>query len=170
MRKMKGKKKQNKNKGVYLLILLLVIILMIYITSLSTTPKPYLYIKLVNTSNQTYTLDNFKGHPIFMEYFATWCPHCKNMLPIMRELYNEYGSSIVFISISQEDIPILEQYVKDNNITWLVLHDNGTLANSLNINGVPTFIFIDKNGNIVKKIIGETSIDELRNALNSLLQ
>ncbi|MGB9729585.1 MAG: TlpA family protein disulfide reductase [Thermoprotei archaeon] len=55
-------------------------------------------------SGKTYTLDNFKDHVIFMEYFATWCLHCKNMLPIVHELYNKYNSSIIFISVSQENI------------------------------------------------------------------
>ncbi|HLI46770.1 MAG TPA: TlpA disulfide reductase family protein [Geobacterales bacterium] len=125
-------------------------------------------------TGSTARLSDFKGNVIFLEFAVEWCPHCRNMVGTISQLYNNFhNKGVVFITImlsANTDINKTAQFIKQYGITWLSLYDiNGEAQTKYNIQYTPTFIIIDKNFNISYKTEGETSYDTLANQLSKLL-
>jgi thiol-disulfide isomerase/thioredoxin len=108
---------------------------------------------LENTSGKTFNLEDFRNKVVYLDLWASWCIPCIEEIPFLKDLYNKYKDDdrIVFISIA-----VLDRYNDWKKILevekpgWLQLFDKeGTVAKAYNINAVPQFILIDKQGKFV---------------------
>ena len=109
--------------------------------------------KLKDLSQNTVTLSEYKGkQPVVLFFWATWCPYCRRELGTLKEKYPYFakkGLELLVINIG-ESRQRVESFVKANGLNLKVLLDEkGDVANSFAIFGVPTYIFIDKNGDVV---------------------
>jgi peroxiredoxin len=93
-----------------------------------------------------------KKEPVLLVFFATWCPPCRNEVPKLIELEQQYGSrglKIIALSVDDSRDPV-ENFVKEKGISYTVWHDDGGKAsNQYGVLGIPTNILIDKKGVIV---------------------
>lgn len=112
-------------------------------------------------SGKDVKLSDFKGRPVVVNFFASWCPPCKAELPDFEKMYKEYGKSgVVFMMVDltdgqRETKAIAQQFVKSNNYTFPVYYDiKSDAADTYNISSIPDTLFIDKDGNIVKSYVG----------------
>jgi cytochrome c biogenesis protein CcmG, thiol:disulfide interchange protein DsbE len=97
-------------------------------------------------------LRQFAGRPIFMNFFATWCPPCKLELPNIVKHYPEYKKNVVFLGFDQEESPdLVKPFLKQFGISYTVGIDQGQVAASYGVAALPQSVFIDKNG-IVRAI------------------
>ena len=70
----------------------------------STTAIPADFnLMLMDEDGQTILLEDFKGKPIFMNMWATWCPPCIAEMPNINKLYKEIGSQVNFVMIALDD-------------------------------------------------------------------
>lgn len=92
----------------------------------------------------------FKGDkPMLVDFYATWCPPCKQIAPILEELAKEYEGKIDFYKIDVDQ--------------------EGELAAAYNIRSIPTLFFIPKEGD-PETVLGALSKEEFVVKLNELLQ
>ncbi len=130
-------------------------------------------VPLIGTDGRIYTLSNFTGKVTLIEFMATWCPHCKNMIPVMKQVYSEFKDKINIISIgpdASDNLNTLREYKNEYNITWIILWDKGgVLASKVNLQAYPTFMILGKNGQILWSKVGEISTDSLRTTIMSYL-
>jgi peroxiredoxin len=104
------------------------------------------------------SLIDFRGKVVLLNIWATWCPPCVQEMPSMEALYetvNEEDFEIIAISIDAQGagaiIPFMEKY----QLKFLVLTDpKGTIQNLYGTTGIPVSFIIDKEGIVVKGIIG----------------
>lgn len=111
-----------------------------------------------------HTLSEYKGKTVFLNFWATWCPPCKEEMPYIEELYNEYNKNnddVVILGIASPNLgrEKSEEYIKDflnkENYTFPVVFDtNGSLVMNYGINAFPTTFILDKEGYITKYIPG----------------
>ena len=116
-----------------------------------------------------HTLSDYKGKVVFLNFWATWCPPCKEELPDIEALYQEYNlnkDEVVFLGItnpsseaypnnSDESIDVIKDFLVQNEYTFPVLFDEtGAILQNYYIQAFPTTFIIDKEGNIVKYIPG----------------
>ncbi len=103
-------------------------------------------------------LSDFSGKVVIIDFWATWCPPCKMEIPHFQSLYEEYASKglvVIGIALDQGGIGVVEPFVKANGVTYPVLMGDQSVANSYGgIRGIPTTFIVDRNGNIVTKIVG----------------
>jgi len=100
-------------------------------------------------------LSDFKGKYVYMDIWATWCGPCKVQIPFMKELEKQFHNApIHFVSVSLdklEDKPIWEKMVRENQMSGVQLfagrEDN--FGFDYKIEYIPTFIILDKEGNIM---------------------
>lgn len=122
-------------------------------------------------STNMVSLDSFKGEPLMLEFIATWCPHCKAMVPIVAKSVKNSGVNYVMIGAAKEPKKILRRFHKDYSgvqSPGIVVMGDEKTNKQYNIVGTPTMVFIDKNG-IVKSIrTGEISSKELDKELESI--
>jgi thiol-disulfide isomerase/thioredoxin len=61
-----------------------------------------------------FSLKDFKCKPVFLNFWATWCPPCIAEMPSIQELYNEYKEDVAFIFISNESAGVIKAFMKKN--------------------------------------------------------
>lgn len=92
-------------------------------------------------------LRQFAGHPIFMNFFATWCPPCKLELPEIVKRYPQYKDRVIFLGLDQEESPdLVRPFLKQYAIPYEIGIDQGQVAAVYGVQAIPQSVFIDKHG------------------------
>jgi len=122
-------------------------------------------------------LSDYKGTPVVLNFWASWCPPCKSEMPSFNEMSKKYSKdkvAILMVNLTdgqRETMSTAKQFIKDNNYNMKVLFDNKmNAANSYNISAIPRTIFIDKDGYIVKDDSGAITKEELESQIKLLLK
>ncbi len=132
--------------------------------------------QLSTIDGQSVSLSAMHGHPVLLNFWATWCGPCRFEMPSLQEIYNdqEYsdkGLVILAVDIG-EDAVTVQKFLLENKLSFTVLLDTDqSVAAKYNIRAIPTTFFIDKDG-IIKgvKIGAFASTAEIRQGLDSLMQ
>jgi thiol-disulfide isomerase/thioredoxin len=99
------------------------------------------------------------GRVTLVNIWATWCIPCRAEMPAMEELYRELGPRglrIIAVSIDDGSPKDVEAFVRELGLTFEMLHDkSGDIQRVFQTTGVPESFLLDKQGVIVKKVIGE---------------
>lgn len=106
---------------------------------------------------KTVKLSQFKGKVVMLNFWATWCPPCREEMPSMEALYKKFkGTDLVMLPVSIDDnADTIRDFMKRNRYAMPVYHDSTRDSGSAyGITGVPETFIIDKNGVISEKIIG----------------
>ena len=128
-------------------------------------------------SGSKVTLSDYRGKVVIFCFWATWCPHCRADMPLLKDIYARYkdrGVSIIAASVDK-DVAKLEQFVKDQQLPYTVIpvyqpsapSEQSQLPNLYESAGVPSYFVVDKKGVIAKSFSG--SIVEGKQDLEGLL-
>lgn len=108
---------------------------------------------LKDLQGKVFRLSNHRGKPVLIFFGTTWCPSCRSELPFYKEIYETYakrGLEVTYINI-MESREKVARFAKTYSLPFKVLLDeNGEIAGSYAIIGVPTLVLIDKDGKIIK--------------------
>jgi cytochrome c biogenesis protein CcmG/thiol:disulfide interchange protein DsbE len=116
------------------------------------------------------SLSDFNGKVLILNFWATWCPPCREEIPDFVEVYNEYESEDVqFIGVSNEDISTLRSFVEDYNISYPILIDDENIMGKWGISAIPTTFVFDKDGQIISKSVGTMTREQLVNIIEDAL-
>jgi Peroxiredoxin len=127
--------------------------------------------KLKDMSGKEISLNDFKEKNVLINFWATWCPPCKAEMPDLEKLYEENkNSDLVILAINlSEDKETIKSFMDKNKYNFQVLMDsNGDAAIKYDISSIPTSFFINKEGAIVQKKVGEMNLEEMRNYVASM--
>lgn len=103
---------------------------------------------LKDLSGKAAPFSQFKGKPVVIEFWATWCPYCCDVLPGVEKLYKEYaprGLEVIAISIDTKQETVAP-FLKKNGYTMPVLMDDGKTLKLYNTRIIPTVFLIDRTG------------------------
>ncbi len=118
-------------------------------------------------------LADLKGKPAVLDFWATWCPPCRESLPHLNQLAEQYASRVSFYAVdaSQEDtIGAISRARQELGLTAIPIATGGAAyADRIRIDGLPTTIILDKTGRVAVSFTGLTSEDRIAAALNKLL-
>jgi len=113
--------------------------------------------QLQNLDRESVSLNDLKGKPVLLNFWATWCGPCVSEMPYLQEIYDEWsGKGLVLLAINGgESSSKVSNFLQNYNLSLPVLLDTeGIVAQRYNIMGIPTTFFIDKDGIIQEKVIG----------------
>ena len=107
-------------------------------------------------SEKTVSLEQLRGKPVLLNFWATWCPPCIQEMPSLVQLQKQMGSRVTILAVSEDaDDAAYKQFVRDHNIDLLTVRDAKNSANSLyGTFKFPETYVIDKDGVIRRKFIG----------------
>lgn len=116
----------------------------------------------------------FAGKPVFINFWASWCPPCQAETPDLVQAYKQFGQQIQFVGINataQDTQSNAESFIQHYNIPYPVLFDTtNQVVNEFNVNGFPTSIFVNKEGVIVARVDGAITPEVLRSDLRKIAQ
>lgn len=113
--------------------------------------------------NKLVKLSDYRGKVVFLNFWATWCPPCRMELPSMEKLYEKLRNQpfiIIGVNVDEADPNGVKNFVKNMNLTFPVLLDDGSVSKLYNINAIPTTIIIKKDGMIDAIVNGARPWDE----------
>ena len=123
--------------------------------------------KLDTLGGDSITLSELKGKKVIVNFWATWCPPCKEEMPILEEYYKKYGKDVEILAINIDPQYNVKEYQKTMGLTFPILLDNeDKINNAYDILTVPTTFIINEQGIITHKQIGAiTTIDSLKSMI-----
>lgn len=125
-------------------------------------------------TGETVSLEDFRGKRILLNFWATWCPPCKEEMPDMQTLYNEFKDQdfvvlAVNVTITEKSSEVVTKFVEDYDLNFPILMDEkGEVAHQYEILSYPTSFFIDSDGIIRKKIVGGLSKKVMQSEMSLL--
>jgi peroxiredoxin len=133
--------------------------------------------KLQDLSGDTVSLSSLRGKVVFLNLWATWCGPCREEMPSMETLYNEFKNNrdFVILAVSQDRLgkDAVKSYVEKNGYHFRVLLDpDNKLSDSYDVSGVPETFIIDRHGRIVAHHMGafDWSRSDVFESLQQLLE
>lgn len=125
-------------------------------------PQPAPTFQLVDLNNKTHTLEDFKGKPLIVNFWATWCPPCRAELPAFNRAWakvKDHDIQMIAINIGEDQKTVFD-FIQDFPIDFTVLLDpeSDQLAN-WQAHGLPTTYIIDAEGKVFYQAVGEREWD-----------
>ena len=151
-----------------LLGLLLVICLPLFLFACGQVPAtlkvgdPAPDFSLVDLEGKSWTLSELKGQVVFINFWATWCPPCREELPSMQKLYTALATdNFKMLALLSKDKPAVANFLANQNgYTMPILDDSENLAGSkYGLTGLPETYIVDKQGILRQKVIGPAKWD-----------
>ena len=101
----------------------------------------------------------YRGQPVWVNFFATWCPPCKDELPEIERRYQRlHGQGLVVLGVDQQETPALvKPFVARFGLRYPVVVDEGQGAITYDLTALPTSVFIDRGGVVRFIQVGEMS-------------
>ncbi|MBC7224636.1 MAG: redoxin domain-containing protein [Anaerolineae bacterium] len=118
------------------------------------------------------SLSRLRGHPVVLNFWASWCPPCRMEVPDLAAAYQAYkDQGVVFVGVNfLEDADRVREFVEWAEITFPVVLDlKGEVVSTYQVRALPSTFFIDKDGTIVQRYVGPMTQDLLDQYLAELL-
>lgn len=116
------------------------------------------------------------GKPIFIDFWAAWCPFCIGEMPEIEKIHQEFKDKIAVYGIHRSDTESVTrgtEFAKERGVTYTLLKDStGQIYKALTggRNFMPYALYIDREGKIVKFEAGPKTAEEMRQAVEELLK
>ncbi len=129
---------------------------------------------MTSIDGKEYTLADFKGKVVYIDIWATWCAPCQEELPKLQKLEETFqGTNICFVSMSiDKDKAAWEKQVKDQKLGGIQLYagPDSKFCDDYKVKGIPHFILIDAEGNIIEANMTRPSEDKTIEALSMMAE
>lgn len=128
---------------------------------------------LYDLDGRVVQLSDFRGEkPVFINFWATWCPPCVREMPEMQKLYAARGEEFELLAINfMEHRPQVVPWVEDFELEFPVLMDvTGAVSARYGVWSYPTSIFIDKDGVVRGRFVGELSYSIMEDFINRITE
>jgi cytochrome c biogenesis protein CcmG, thiol:disulfide interchange protein DsbE len=118
--------------------------------------------ELKDVNGKTYKLSDFKGQPVVLNFFATWCAPCIDEAPELEAFGKDYQDAKLLILAKGESKKRMEKYIGESGseLTYL-LDTKEEISKNYSVIGQPETVIIDKDGVIVERFSGPTTKDNL---------
>jgi peroxiredoxin len=112
--------------------------------------------ELKQLSGETLRLEDLRGNPILINFWATWCPPCREEMPLIQQYFDINEPELVVLAVNlDESKPTVSKFVSDMGLTFPVLLDiGGKVSDLYRVRGYPTSVFVDREGIIQAVHIG----------------
>jgi cytochrome c biogenesis protein CcmG, thiol:disulfide interchange protein DsbE len=117
-------------------------------------------------------LANLRGKPVWVNFMASWCPPCRDELPIMNGLAARYADTgLVVLAIDvREDEAVVDAFIREVNVTFPVgLDTDGTAQSDWGALALPVHYWIDADGVVRDGVLGGIGPDVMAEGLESIL-
>lgn len=131
---------------------------------------------LRDLDGHTIKLSQYRGHPVVVDFWATWCGPCRHQIPELKKLYSKYHRSrglvvlgIACDTVQGEGARSVRPFVKEFDINYPILLAEAEVLDSFGVEAIPTTLFLGADGTIVGRVLGAGARGELTQGVDALL-
>ncbi|MDL2228744.1 TlpA family protein disulfide reductase [Treponema sp. OttesenSCG-928-L16] len=118
---------------------------------------------VLSPENTPLTLSSFRGSYVFLNFWATWCPPCREEMPSMQKLHERLsGDDFVILAVSVgESLRTVTDFLGEHPYTFEIgINSNGSLGQIYAAQGIPATYILDRQGRVMAGRIGSRSWDD----------
>ncbi len=111
---------------------------------------------LTTLNGLSVTLSNYRGKPVILNFWGSWCGHCRREIPYLLEVSEKRAKEgLEFLTVNREDEATLKEFMQKQGYFFVVaLDSDSTVWESYQIDGIPHTFFIDSDGIIQSTHLG----------------
>jgi peroxiredoxin len=136
-----------------------IIILPVSLYAAPRAGQPAPGFKIITTSGQPVSLDNYRGHVLVLDFFATWCHSCRDSIPHLIEMNRKYGKQglvMLGISADEDGERVVRAFAEEHRISYPIALAGETTLVDFGVRSVPIMFIIDKKGKVAEVFRGFT--------------
>ena len=124
-----------------------------------------------DSNGQTQAIEQWRGQILVINFWATWCPPCREEMPELSHLHDRYKSKdVVVLGIATEDVAKIQEFARETKVSYPLLAgdmDAMNLGSALGNNRgiLPYTVIIDPDGDVVKTFFGQVNSAMLEEVL-----
>jgi cytochrome c biogenesis protein CcmG/thiol:disulfide interchange protein DsbE len=132
--------------------------------STATTPSPSSQVSIFDlglprlqspgNAAQTITIEQWRGRPFLVNFWASWCANCREERPKLKELGKELPGAVVGIATADNSDAVSSSEKQDPHGYPIGIDADGRLAKALSIEGLPQSLVFDRRGRLLKRFQG----------------
>jgi cytochrome c biogenesis protein CcmG/thiol:disulfide interchange protein DsbE len=119
------------------------------------------------------SMSDYRGKVVLVDFWATWCPPCQEMIPVLSKLnkrYSDKGLVILGVSLDRDGLEVLGSFVHENMIPYKVIMGDTRIGNAFGgVSTIPTLYIVDRDGRLVRKLTGYHSFGQLEEQVKRYL-
>jgi thiol-disulfide isomerase/thioredoxin len=138
----------------------------------ASNPQPMPPFLLADLDGQIVSTASWRGKVVLLNFWATWCPPCRDEIPEMIELSRRFKDRLQIVGVSMDDAPADEvrQFAQNMGINYPIVMGSRTLSAEYGgVPALPTSFVVNTEGRIVQKHEGLYPIDMYESEVRSLL-
>lgn len=137
--------------------------------------EPAPEVTLTDFDGESFSLQDFEGRPVVMNFWASWCPFCIAEMPDFEKVHRSLADEVVFLGIDQCEScqggsrEAAERLVRETGVSYRLAEDpDGSVFVAFAGSSMPTTVFIDADGRVVEHVGGMLTEPQLRERLSRL--
>ncbi len=125
---------------------------------------------LMTPDGREISLSDFRGQPVLINFWATWCPPCRAEIPALEATARDYNGQAVILGVDvQESADSVQAFISEFGMTYpVVLDGDASVAQTYRVRAFPTSYLVDRRGVIVEIFAGPVSEPLVRSRLAEL--
>jgi len=126
---------------------------------------------LTSLDGQPVSLSDYAGHPVLINFWASWCPPCREEFPVLADARTAYADSgFEVLGVTHNDGPVeSRRFVEDSGAEWPMLPDSeDAVWATYGGVGLPTSYFVDADGVVQRVHIGPVTNEQLTDHLAAI--
>jgi cytochrome c biogenesis protein CcmG/thiol:disulfide interchange protein DsbE len=127
---------------------------------------------LDDTSGQRIKLSDLRGHPVVINFWASWCPPCRQELPALQSAYQRFrDQGVILLGVDvRESAEAVKNFAPQFGLTFpLLLDQDGALSERFQVRGIPTTVLLDAEGIVRARHVGPLTEDKFAEYVTPLL-
>lgn len=120
------------------------------------------------------SLSDFRGKPVVVNFWASWCGPCKSEMPEFETMYQEYSENIHFLMVNMTDgysetLDKATKFIEENGYTFPVYFDTDSdAATTYSVYSIPATYFIDEEGYMIANARGALDMETLQKGIDMI--
>lgn len=124
-------------------------------TRIHSTPAPAFQLVDLGSPQKTVSLNDFRGHYLILNFWASWCPPCRKEMPALASVAHQLAGQVDFVGLdTQDERSAGLAFAKSTNVHYPLAFDTAAVWSSYGVYGLPTTFFISPSERILGKQVG----------------